>query len=29
MKMAIDFSSEPKVVVNLELFDVEVLLALT
>jgi hypothetical protein len=29
MKMAIDFPSEPKVVVNLELFNVEVMLALT
>jgi hypothetical protein len=29
MKMAIDFPREPKVVVNLELFGVEVLLALT
>jgi hypothetical protein len=29
MKMAIDFPSEPKVAINLELFDVEVLLALT
>lgn len=29
MKMAIDFPSEPKVAVNLELFDVVALLDLT